>query len=179
MKTFLRFLPFAIVITALSGLIFVAAQQDLRLSANEPQAGLAEDGIVHIERADPLITVVPSGYVDPERSTSPFVIVYDQTGAVLDSNLYTPLPTPPTGMFAYAQVHGEDRVTWQPSGDLRIAAVLEYDPTSGDFVLGGRSVREVEVRESGMLSLVFCGWFATMLATLLAIMLSRTTKKSE
>ena len=176
MKTFLKFLPFAVVITALSGLVFVCVQQDLRLSANEPQAGMAEDGIVHLKRADPLITVVPSSYVDPSRSTSPFVVVYDPSGAPLDSNLYVNLPTPPMGMFAYARANGQDRVTWQPTADLRIAAVLAYDSVTKEYVLAGRSLTETEVREKGMLSLVACGWAATMLAAFLAMLLSRKQK---
>ena len=176
MKTFLRFLPLAVVITALAGLIFIVAQQDLRLSANEPQAGLAQDGIVHIGRGDPLITVVPSSYVNPAESTSPFVVVYDPNGAMLDSNLYSALPMPPKGMFDYARAYGEDRVTWQPANGLRIAAVLTYDTTSREFVLAGRSLKEAEVRIDGILSLVFCGWVVTMFVTFLAVLLGRTKR---
>jgi len=42
-KVLKQWLPLAIVIKLLCGLVYVAVQQEVRLSANDPQIGMAED----------------------------------------------------------------------------------------------------------------------------------------
>ncbi len=42
-KVLKQWLPLAIAITLLCGLVHVAVQQEVRLSANDPQIGMAED----------------------------------------------------------------------------------------------------------------------------------------
>jgi hypothetical protein len=42
-KVLKQWLPLAIAITLLCGLVYVAVQQEVRLSANDPQIGMAED----------------------------------------------------------------------------------------------------------------------------------------
>jgi hypothetical protein len=42
-NTFLRWLPLAVAITILAGLVYATVQQSLRQGANDPQIQLAED----------------------------------------------------------------------------------------------------------------------------------------
>jgi len=54
----------------------------------------------------------------------------------------------------------ENWVTWQPRGGVRIAAVVVK--SQGGYVLAGRSLREVEKRETNALYQVMAGWLATV-----------------
>ena len=67
---------------------------------------------------------------------------------------------------------GEDRVTWQPSPGVRQAIVV-VEITSGqykgDFVVAGRSMREVEDREGSLGTVVWSSMFLLLAGTLIAI----------
>jgi hypothetical protein len=69
----------------------------------------------------------------------------------------------------YVRSHGEDRVSWQPEPGVRIAAVIiRYQGAQSGFVLAGRSLREVEVREDNAEAYAGAAWVVTLAATLIA-----------
>lgn len=169
-----RWIPFAVVITAFCGLIYLAVQQDIRHSANDPQIQMAEDAAVSLSSGEALKDI-SSNKVAIARSLAPFMIVYDASGNPLTSSgmLNGQTPELPKGVFDYVRERGEDRVTWQPSTTVRIAAVIvsyQTNKTTG-FVLVGRSLREVEEREDLLLLQVGGAFIVTLVASFLTLAL--------
>jgi TRAP-type uncharacterized transport system fused permease subunit len=171
-KTILKFwLVIAITITGLVGLCYTVVQQDIRLSANDPQIQMAEDAAARLADGQPLQSVVPAQKVDIATSLVPYMIVFDATGKTLASSalLDGQTPTIPPGITDYVRQNGEDRLTWQPEPGVRSAIVVTQfqGPTSG-FVVVGRSLREVELLEDHILQLLMLGWVGMLFATFLA-----------
>ncbi len=174
-------IPYAITITLLSGVIYGTVQHLLRTSANDPQIEMAEDAARALAGGTAVEPLASGPKVDMANSLAPFLIFYNtnNTAVAGTGQLNDTLPTPPSGVFTYAHNHGKNRLTWQPSKGVRIAAVVvPYSSTSGDgFVLTGRNLREVEQRESELMAQVWMGWVVTMLTTLAAIaLLNRASK---
>ncbi len=172
---FLRWLPFAAVITLLCGLVYASVQQNFRQSANDPQIQMAEDAALRLERGEEIQNVIPKESVDLSQSLSPYVAVYDAGGIAVASSgsLDGTLPQPPSGVFAYTREHGEDRVTWQPRPSVRDAIVVRHymnGDTQG-FVLAGRSLGEIEKREERLFAEVLLGGFATLGVSFLLVCL--------
>jgi len=161
----------AAIVTGLSGLLYAAVQQDLRQSANDPQIQMAEDTAAKLADGQQVQNVVPSEKVDIANSLAPYIIIFDATGKPIASSvqLDDQTPTIPSGVFDYVRQNGEDRITWQPQSGVRSAIVVTQfkGPNSG-FVLAGRSLREVEIREDDIMHLILLGWIAILLVTLLA-----------
>lgn len=150
---------FFVVITAFCGLVYGAAQQDFRQTANDPQIQMAEDASVALGAGQ---KVNPPGSVDVAHSLTPFMIVYNSQGQVVSSNakLNGQTPVLPSGIFNNVKNNGEERFTWQPQDDVRIAAVVTS--YTGGFVLAGRNIREVENREHKLTLQVGGVWVAAV-----------------
>ncbi len=173
-----RWLPLALLITAFCGLVYVSVQQSLRQNANDPQIQLAEDGGVALARGESVESVVPSATIDIARSSVPFVMVFDDNGVVLASSgqIHGQAPALPAGVLDYVQQHGEDRVTWQPEPGVRIAAVvMRYNETNSGYILAGRSLREVEKRESQVSFFAGATWLGTLITSLILVILGELT----
>ena len=172
MKTILKYwLLMAVVITGLVGLCYAAVQQDLRQSANDPQIQMSEDIAAKLADGQPIQNVVPSEKVDIAKSLAPYVIVFDATGKPIASSaqLDGQTPTIPAGVTDYVKQNGEDRITWQPQPGVRSAAVVtQFKGSNAGFVLVGRSLREVEIREDNILHLLIVGWVGMLFASFLA-----------
>ena len=169
---FRHWLPLAVVIVAMCGLVYLAVQQDLRLGGNEPQVQMAEDAAAALASGDAALTVVPSGKVDLASSLAPFLIVYDDAGNILASSatLGGQTPSLPAGVFDYTRTNGEDRITWQPAPGVRIAAVVtRFEGPQPEFVLAGRSLREVEKRIDLLGLQVGAALIAALAASLVAV----------
>ena len=166
------FVTIAIIVTALCGLVYVAVQQNFRQSANDPQIQMAEDAARELSQDAPPESVLPQHSIDISQSLAPFVVVYNATGQPIASSalLDGDIPTPPAGIFDYASRWGEDRVTWQPRPDVRIAAVVA--PYNSGFVLAGRSLREVEKREHKLGLQVFLVWLASIAVIVVSLVIS-------
>lgn len=170
------FFPLAVVITLFSGMLYVAVQQVLRQSANDPQIQMAEDAASALASGKPVESVVPASVVDIAASLSPYLVVYDDAGKPIAASglLQNQMPTLPPGVFDYVRQKGEDRITWQPDPGVRSAAVVTRAGGSRPgFVLAGRSLREVENRETNMEQLLGLGWLGTLLAAFIAVSLSQ------
>jgi len=161
----------AAIVTGLSGLLYAAVQQDLRQSANDPQIQMAEDTAAKLADGQQVQNVVPSEKVDIANSLAPYIIIFDATGKPIASSvqLNGQTPTIPSGVFDYVRQNGEDRITWQPQSGVRSAIVVtQFKGPNPGFVLAGRSLREVEIREDDIMHLILLGWIAILLVTLLA-----------
>ncbi len=173
-NTLRHWLPLALVCTALCLLVYGAVQQDLRMGGNDPQIQMAEDTAVALAGGAAVGSVIPTPQIDVARSLAPFVIAYDDSGKVLASSglLHGQVPALPPGVLDYVRQHGQDRVTWQPEPGVRIAAVVaRFDGRQSGSVLAGRSLREVEKRESDLLLLSGAALVVTLGASLLAVAL--------
>jgi hypothetical protein len=173
-RTLRLWLPLAVVITAMCGLVYVAVQQVLRQTANDPQIQMAEDAAAALESGAAVESVVPPEKTAIEGSLAPFVMVFNDQGEVVGSSaqLHGQVPRLPTGVLDYVRSHGEDRVTWQPEPGVRIAAVIvRSQGAQPGFVLAGRSLREVEVREDNAQLEAAAAWFVTMAVSLAAVIL--------
>jgi hypothetical protein len=164
-----RWLPTAVVVVAMSVLVYLCMQQLLRQSANDPQVQMAEDAAFALAAGKPATEVVPVNQVEISSSLAPFLMVFDDTGKLLNSNalLDGQMPRYPTGVFEYVRQHGQDRVTWQPRSGVRLATVATQfkGPSSSGFVVAGRSLRESENRSDYFLMFTSAAGLITLVVT--------------
>ena len=175
----MKWIPLAIAITGLCGLVYATVQQNYRQSLNDPQIQMAEDGAAALARGAPPAEIVPRGtLINADASLAPFIAVFDAQGMPLESSASVggAPPKPPIGIFAAARDNRgkdtsesyENRVTWQPSLGTRIALVVKFVPEKQQFVAAGRNMREVENREENLSRTIELGWVILMTATLVA-----------
>ena len=164
-----KWLQIALAITSCGMLVDATEQYILRSELNDPQIKIVGDVTNALERGAPPAQVVPRYVFDAEKSLSPFIAVYDATGTPLESSasIGDVPPKPPIGVFEYAKSHRENRVTWQPNKDTRIALVIRPVLTDkGWFVESGRNMKEVEGRIKHVGLIVFLGTLCALLTTL-------------
>jgi hypothetical protein len=169
-----HWLPLALVIVAMSGLVYLVVQQTLRLGANQPQVQMAEDTAAAIVHGESPTAVVPAATVDIETSLAPFMIVWDDNGKVLASSavLHGQAPDLPVGVLNDVRLHREDRVSWQPGPGVRIAAVVvRVNGEKPGFVLAGRSLREIEQLIDQISRIVIAAALVTLLVALILVSL--------
>jgi hypothetical protein len=167
-----HWLPLAVVITALSGLVYLVVQQSLRWGANDPQIQMAEDAAAVLTSGGAPESVLPAAHVEISTSLAPFMVIYSDAGEALASSarLHGAVPDLPPGIFDYTRQNGEDRVSWQPQPGVRIAAVVvAYDGAQPGFVLAGRSLREVEKREDQVQQLTGIAWLILLAGSLVVV----------
>ncbi|MEP7133782.1 MAG: hypothetical protein ABI904_02500 [Chloroflexota bacterium] len=168
-NTFKVWLPFAVVITAFSMLAYATVQQVYRQGANDPQIQMAVDAAYMLEQGKPIDEVIPNDVIDMERSLAPFYVVYNLTEQPVAGTGYLndSLQTLPPGVLEYTSEEGQDRITWQPQPNVRIAAVIV--PYKDGYVLAGRNLSEVEDRESQTSLFVDVTWILALVATFIVI----------
>ncbi len=176
-----HWLPLAAAVTGICLLIYFGVQQNYRQSLNDPQIQMAEDGVnALLAGKQPMEVVGHEEPFDASKSLKPFIAIYDESGNPLGSSAFigdTP-PRPPMGVFESAKQMGEDRVTWQPGADTRIALVVRpVAIESGWFVAAGRNMREVEAREEALTEGLGFGLLAILGATLILEILGDILRK--
>jgi hypothetical protein len=181
-KGLARWLPLGLAITMVCGIVYAVTQQTYRRNANDPQVMVAHDIAAGLEAGKRPDELVSRETVDPSKSLAPFVIIFDADRHVVASTLEIggKTPAPPAGVLAAAKATGENRVTWQPRPDARIASVVV--PVKGGaqgYVLAGRSLAVVEERVSTLTLSMGVGWAATMVATLLASLVAARIERPE
>jgi len=166
-------LPLAVVATLLLAINYAQEQQILRQGANEPQIWMAESIAARLSAGAPPQNFIPALPVVLETDQSPYIIIYDGQGKPIAGNatLNGVLPNLPLGIFGGHKDAGgtlDNRVTWQPTPTIRQALVVApfQSTTTSGYVAVGRSLREVEVRESTLTMHQVLGWLGTMLAIL-------------
>jgi len=159
------------VLTMLSGMVYVVAQQNLRSNADDPQTALVQDAAVQLQNGtspQQIISTLPTTQLD--QTLSPYMVIYsvDKTPVVSSTLLNGKVPVLPSGVFDYAKNHTDDRVTWQPENGVRSAAIVRYvSGSQPGYILVGRSLQEIEKRESQLGDIIFIGWLLTLLGTVL------------
>jgi hypothetical protein len=126
-KAILRtWLPFAVLITIVCGLVYDSVQQMLQQEADDPRIQMAEDTARALDGGTPPEAALPAGQVDVNRSLASFVVVYDRSGQPTAASglLNGDTPRPPQGVLDHAGQNGMNRVTWQPQQGARIASVV-------------------------------------------------------
>ncbi len=167
-------IPLAITITAFCGLVYLSVQQNIRQSANDPQIQMSEDLADALENGGSPDSLIPKTNVDISKSLAPFVIVFNDKAEVVISSviLNGKTPTPPSGVFDFVRKNNKESFTWEPNPGIRIAAsVIKYNGAKPGFVLAGRSIREVEKRESSLEKQVLGAWLATLVASMVATLI--------
>lgn len=168
-----RWLPLAFIATIMAGLVYGAVQQSYRQSANDPQIQMAEDAAAAIASGAPAQSVVASTSINIADDLAPYVVVYNSSGAPIAGNgmLNGALPALPQGVFTYVAQEGADRFTWQPEAGVRSAVVVIPVNGGSGFVMAGRSLREVEIRESMLEATVGAAWIVAVIGSLLLEMI--------
>ena len=135
-----------------------------------PQIQMAEDAADALAQGAVAESLLPP-HIDVGKSLAPFVIVYSDTGAVASSGLlYGKVPPLLAGVLEYTRRRGQDRITWQPENGVRVAAVVaRFQGANAGFVLAGRSLREVEKRETQTELAAGAAWVATLVASLVVV----------
>ena len=154
------------ILTILGGVAAITMQQMLRRGADQPQIEMADLYVSKMNAGEKLNDFLPLGRVDLRQSLEPFVIFYNDKGEPEGNSGYLnqTAPVPPPGVFTYLRSHGADKFTWQPTTDVRIAAVgRRVTGKYPGFLLVGRSLRLVEESESLLRRMVFLGWFILLL----------------
>jgi hypothetical protein len=179
-RSFLKWLPIGVAVALVLGISYTFVQQSYRQGANDPQIMMARDvaaGIASGKNASELVSSQEP--VDPSKDLAPFVIVLGADGKVVVSSavLGGSAPVPPAGVLDTAKATGENRVTWQPRADTRIAAVVvPVKGGAGGWVVAGRSLQVVEEREDQLTQMAGLGLLGTLVITFVAVMLSAWLK---
>jgi hypothetical protein len=152
----------ATVVTGIFLTIYATVQQAHRSSANDPQLQLARDLETKINSGKSFAQLLSSDTIDIATSLATFVTLYNSNGQPTESTgiLDGKFPQLPSGVFDFTKNNKEDVITWQPREGVRIATVLES--TNGGVIAVGRSLTEVEIRESNLIKMVTISWIACM-----------------
>jgi hypothetical protein len=170
-----------LVLTILCGLIYAAVQQSHRSGANDPQLQIALDLKNAIENNHSTARWLPDDSIEISKSLSVFTTLYNNAGEPVRSSgfLDGQLPRMPRGVFDFTKKRREDVITWQPQPGVRMAMVVESvnSPQIG-FVAVGRSLSEVEKRESNLTTMVLVAWLVCSGIIVLHFLLSYFSLKN-
>lgn len=162
-----NWLGYAAMVSLLCMLVYAAAQQNFRQSANDPQYQLAQDAVNAINKgADPKL-LSGTQQLDLASTLSPYVIIYDANGNPVGNNitLNGQIPKPPAGALNEARSNGANSVTWQPRQGIRQATVM-MAAQRGYLVVAGRSLQNTEEHIYRLGIMVFFGWGASLVVML-------------
>lgn len=147
-------------ITFSCSLIYIVAQQSLRLGANLAPEQLVVEMAAKLDKTQNVQSVLPASQVDISKSLNAFVMIFDDNKELKGTNavIGTDIPGYPTGVLAHVSSGKEDRVTWQPQQGFRFASVaMKYDH---GYIVAAISLRETEALIGTIGSLVLLAWLA-------------------
>ena len=180
MKTRMPHITIAILVTILSGLVYVTVQQSYRSGANDPQLQLAKDISYRLENDRSIDNLLPNDSIEISESLSPFVVLYDNNGNPIRSTatLDGQPPKLPKGVFDFTKKNKEDVLSWQPRKGVRMAMVVDYVQSRNiSFVAVGRSLEEVEKREGNLTLIVIIAWLVCIAVIVLNGIISNFKKE--
>jgi hypothetical protein len=155
----------ALIVTGIFVAMYATVQQVHRSTANDPQMQIARDISARLDAYN-IVHLLPDDTIEISNSLGTFVTFYDHNGEPIGSSgmLDGKLPKIPKGVFEYARINREHDVTWQPRPGVRMAMIVESVPSSLQvgFVAVGRSLQEVEIRESNLVRILLMIWVACM-----------------
>ncbi len=165
-RTVATFIVLTVLITLIFGSIYCVTHQIYRANANDPQVEVTNQVADVINQNVPLDAIVSEAeQIDMAQSLSLFVMIFDKdkkligSSAVIDGQT----PTPSDQAFEVAKSSGDKRFTWEPKTGVKVAAVLKMVGDKG-YVLAGRSLKEVETRQAGLIKTLAIGWAASVLS---------------
>src|SRR5580765_2412627 len=157
---FIPYLALAMIVTVIMGLIYLTVQQNYRSGADDPQLQIARDMHDRLERGASVQQYM-NDTVTLEKGLGVFAMLYDTKGEPVQSSgfLNGKFPRIRKGVLDFVRMNKEERVTWQPKPGVRIAAVVMHTnlPSIG-YILVGRSLKEIEIREHNLMATVFICW---------------------
>jgi hypothetical protein len=170
---FLNYFTAMVIVTIIAGLVYVNVQQAYRSNANDPQIQLAYEINANLKAGRSIEHLWPDS-IDIQSSLGIFAATYDEHAQPLRSSalLEGKIPQLPPGVFDFAKTRGEDRVTWQPRPGVRMAVIVvrgNFSPVG--YVVTGRSLREVEIREQNLVKTTMIGWVVMIALILLSSMI--------
>lgn len=180
MKTRVPYITIAIIVTVLCGLVYVTVQQSYRSGGNDPQLQLVKDISYRLEKGLSIDNLLPTDSIEISNSLSPFVVLYDNNGNPIRSTatLDGQLPRLPKGVFDFTRKKKEDVLSWQPRKGVRMAMVVESVQSSNiSFVAVGRSLEEVERRESSLTMMIIIAWLVCIAVIVLSEVTGNFIKK--
>jgi hypothetical protein len=133
---------------------------------------MAEDAAYTLSQGEPANYVIATSKVEMSRSLAAFIIFCDEArkAVALSGFVHGQIPSPPAGVFDYVKRNGQDRITWEPENGVRIAAVFErYEGSISGFLVAGRSLREIEKRESQVEMITGIAMLATWVLALIVV----------
>ncbi len=176
----------AAIVTVISGSIYATTQQGYRTSANDPQIEITDEISNAITNGAPPDQIIPAGSngTDIKTSLSAVAMIFDKDGKVVGSSakLNGKDPVPPRGVFEKASARGRNILTWEPEKGVRLAAVVVPVKSNNDtfYVLAGRNIREIELREKQLMLMCTIAWIVLLLlSALLSLALVSLTKSSS
>ena len=166
-----------VVLTIVFGTTYAVSHQILRQGADDPQIQMAYDTAAALGRGASAAAIIGSSrQTDLKESLATFTIIYDDQNRVLASSaaINGLPPSLPSGVFNYVKNHNEDRFTWAPQKDVRLAAVMvRVQGRATGFVLVGRSLKEIEKRETALGWEFFIAWILSNAAVFVSYELRR------
>jgi hypothetical protein len=175
---FITHFAILMIVTVLCGLIYVTVQQAHRTGANDPQLQIALDLKNVIEASQSTVKSMADDSIEISKSLSVFKTLYNKNGEPVQSTgfLDGQLPCIPKTVLDFTERNRENVLTWQPQRGIRLAMVIESvkSPSIG-FVAVGRSLKEVEKRESTLVTMVVVAWLVCVGVILLHLLLSYFT----
>lgn len=170
-RSTISFLPFAVCITLLSGLIYFSSQQVIRLSANEMPSLSVDTALARISIGQQLNTILPNVPIELSKPFGFFFSAYNEQKVltIAQTTVHGASVTIPDGVFDYAKLHGKDRVTWQPETGIRLATVVVYEPKTKTYLVAGRDLTDYEHRIETLGIQILLGWALTMGGTFVAV----------
>jgi hypothetical protein len=165
-RAVLVWVPLAVALTGLSGVVYASVQQDLRQGANDPQIQMAEDAAASLNAGASPGSLVPNQPVELSTSLQTYLMVFDRSNQLVASSAMLHGQQPPFPTSVLANTRGQNRITWQPEVRVRSAVVVQ--PWRDGFVVVGRSLRLTEEREQQTLLIASLAWAVTLGATAVA-----------
>lgn len=170
-QTLRIFIPFAIVLTMVSAMVYGAGQHILRQLANDPQIQIAEDAAIALASLTKPPQLPPQK-IDMVKSLAPYLVLYNDRGQAVVGNVQLDgrVPVPPKGLLDAARAGQMNIATWEPRRGVRHAAVIaRVDGERKGFVLAGRSLREVEKRIGNFAVQVIFIWLIAVFTTFVSV----------
>jgi len=173
-----RFLTWLAIIgaaTLVLGAAYAMVQQSTRLSADDLPLSTAQTARQELQANSNAKDVVPALKTNLRNETGVFVIVTDDSKHVTASSatLDGQTPLPPRGVFTFAQQHGSDHFTWEPTTGVRLATRVITYSAGGDrgFIIAGQSLKPFEDRIATYTWIAGAAWLAVLAWTYLLMIL--------
>ncbi len=164
MKQVLKlWLPLFITFTIIYGFIYWAIQQNYRLNANDPQIQMATDAGIYLSGGGNY-TFNDNGKTEISKSLAPYLMLFDKNKKLVSYSavLHGKAPVFPTGVLDNAKGKDYSKLTWQPEDGVRSAIVaVYYKGIKEGYAVVGKSLREVEIRETLLLQQTIIAWLLT------------------